>query len=508
MENSEFLSGVTKSVLYANPVDIESSKGGFNRLFKAKREGKFFIFKALKVEYRDNPRYESLLRKEFEIGFSLDSVHIARTYSFDTMEECGNVIVQEWVDGRTLSDYIGERRHSFAELKRVILQLCDALGYAHSKQVIHRDIKPQNILITYNGDNVKLIDFGLSDTDFHSELKEPAGSRRYASPELLSGEKIDNRSDIYSLGVVIDQMFGGKQPRKIFRITKKCCKYNRDDRYKNCQELSAELTSRSGFTFLYLLIALALLAAGVLVVQNNSATTSDIKDETAEEIVTEIEPVTENQIEVVAEVENQTEVVADDKIVSEPEDELELSLMVPTLDEENYPEKYIKLSNEYKSTISERSKHFYLSVDPLAPIPDFANDSVEYIAADRKSMDSVFNTELLRQSLGYRLIADQLIATELFAMYHRDYISKFFRSAENLLRLSEDEIADSIRRSAPKIVDNRSNELYGAERERADTEYQRSRKDSRKASVIPYILYRREQLGLPPLPQEFLNHYN
>lgn len=167
---------------------LHSSETGYNELYVIELEGRNFVLKTLKKEYRDNPLYESLLRKEFEIGYSLKDNNICDTYSFKRFDSLGNVIVQEYIDGRTLDKYIEEENHTYGELKDITLQLCQALDYAHKKQIIHRDIKPQNIIITYNGDNVKLIDFGLSDTDYHSGLKIPAGTLNYASPEQIRGE--------------------------------------------------------------------------------------------------------------------------------------------------------------------------------------------------------------------------------------------------------------------------------------------------------------------------------
>ena len=76
----------------------------------------------------------------------------------------------------------------------------------HKKGIVHRDLKPENIIITRQGDNVKLIDFGLADTESHTVLKQPAGTERYMSPEQMQTAEADARNDIYSLGVIMQQM--------------------------------------------------------------------------------------------------------------------------------------------------------------------------------------------------------------------------------------------------------------------------------------------------------------
>jgi len=187
---------------------IHDSETGFNVLYRGSKNGRFFVYKALKPEYRGNPLYEELLKKDFNIGFSLTHNGICQYYGMVTLPDIGSCIVMEWVDGCSLEHLLSKGRMEKALARKIISELCEAMDYMHRKQVIHRDLKPENILVTYNGQNVKVIDFGLSDADSYNAFKAPAGTRMYASPELLAGEQIDNRSDIYSLGVIINELCG------------------------------------------------------------------------------------------------------------------------------------------------------------------------------------------------------------------------------------------------------------------------------------------------------------
>ena len=184
---------------------IHTSKDGFNELYRICKSGRFFVYKALKKEYRGNPMYEDLLTKDFNIGFSLTHPGLCQYFAKISHPEIGNCIVMEWIDGCTLEELISSGHIDKMLAEKIICEICDALGYMHRRQVIHRDLKPENILITHNGQNVKIIDFGLSDADSFAAFKAPAGTRIYASPELLAGESIDNRSDIWSLGVIIGE---------------------------------------------------------------------------------------------------------------------------------------------------------------------------------------------------------------------------------------------------------------------------------------------------------------
>lgn len=182
---------------------IYSSEKGPSVLYRIQREGKFRVLKALKEEHRDAPFYRGLLRKEFEIGWELDHPGICKTLDFREEEGLGPCIEMEWVDGCTL-EALYARGAVSADLERQLFcELCDALSYIHHKQIYHRDLKPENILVTHKGSHVKLIDFGLSDSDTHATHKESAGTVVYAAPEVLRGEPADVRSDIFSLGRIL-----------------------------------------------------------------------------------------------------------------------------------------------------------------------------------------------------------------------------------------------------------------------------------------------------------------
>ena len=185
---------------------IHTSEEGFSELYRICKNGRFFVYKALKKEFRGNRIYEELLTKDFNIGFSLNHSGICQYFGKITHPEIGSCIVMEWVDGCTLEELIASGQIDRTLGRKIICEICDALEYMHRKQIIHRDLKPENILITHNGQNVKLIDFGLSDADSYDTFKAPAGTRMYASPELIAGEHIDNRSDIWSLGVIISEI--------------------------------------------------------------------------------------------------------------------------------------------------------------------------------------------------------------------------------------------------------------------------------------------------------------
>ena len=142
-----------------------------NTIYTAKRYGKRYLLKGISSEYQSLTDIRLLQEKEFSFGISLSHSNIAETYSLEDVQELGRCIVMEYVDGLTLAEWI-KTSPSRAQRERVLAQLLEVLEYIHSLQLVHHDLKSSNILITRNGQNVKLIDFGLSDTDSTSDSND------------------------------------------------------------------------------------------------------------------------------------------------------------------------------------------------------------------------------------------------------------------------------------------------------------------------------------------------
>ena len=238
---------------------VSSSESGYSEIWRVDRGGRFRVLKCLKPQFRGDPLYERLLLKEFDIGYSLNHENICEYYSFGSNPDLGNCIEMEWVDGRTLEEFLAEGKRERSVYNKVVGEICSALTYMHAKQVLHRDLKPTNILVTYNGDNVKLIDFGLSDADSSSVLKTPAGTAVFAAPEVRSGGKASVRSDLYSLGVVMSLF----HVRKYSPIVRKLLSVKPEGRYGSVAEvqkaLKSDMPAVAGIVFVLFIAFMALL---------------------------------------------------------------------------------------------------------------------------------------------------------------------------------------------------------------------------------------------------------
>ncbi|MBR4968003.1 MAG: serine/threonine protein kinase [Bacteroidaceae bacterium] len=205
------------------------------RLFRVSRSGRYFVIKTTKD---NSSRQRELLRREYELSLGCEHPHIVNIlfYEYDTL--VGEGIVMQYIDGCTLREYLAASPKK-AEKRRLFSELLSAVAYLHKRGVVHNDLKPENILVTNNGHSLKLIDFGLASDDAHYILRTPGCTYSYASPELRSGGKVDVRSDVYSLGVIMREMFGASA------IAKRCTAALPARRYANVEALQKAWSTRN-----------------------------------------------------------------------------------------------------------------------------------------------------------------------------------------------------------------------------------------------------------------------
>ena len=192
-------------------------EGGMAIVYKAKDRllNRYVAIKILRPEFTKDDQFIENFRKESQAAAGLSHPNIVNVY--DVGKE-GNInfIVMELIDGKPLSQLIEEKgKLNYKEAINITRQVASALSLAHKNQIIHRDVKPHNILITSSG-TAKLADFGIARAVSRASIEEGndkiMGSVHYFSPEQARGAYVDERSDIYSLGIVLYEMLTGKVP--------------------------------------------------------------------------------------------------------------------------------------------------------------------------------------------------------------------------------------------------------------------------------------------------------
>ena len=189
--------------------------GGMAVVYKARchRLNRLVAIKILKDEYSQDEEFRRRFHAEGQAVAMLSHPNIVQVYDVSSSDNA-DFIVMELIDGITLKQYMEKKGVlNWKETLHFAMQIAKALEHAHSRGIIHRDIKPHNVMVLKNG-SVKVTDFGIARVVSKSNTltKEALGSVHYISPEQAKGGRVDNRSDLYSLGVVMYEMMTGRPP--------------------------------------------------------------------------------------------------------------------------------------------------------------------------------------------------------------------------------------------------------------------------------------------------------
>jgi len=240
--------------LGAYRVVAELGSGGMGLVYRARREdGQFEKDVAIKVLYWGlyNESLAGRFQRERQLLAKLDHENITRLLDSGVSDEGLPYLVMELVDGVPVNAYCQKQALGLHAIALLLAEICDAVHYAHQNLVIHRDLKPGNILVRKD-DRPKLLDFGVAKW-LEDATVAPDGASgwapftpRYASPEQIRGGVITTATDVYSIGVILSELAGNARDADIQAIVRKATQPEPSDRYRSSAELGSDLRAYAG----------------------------------------------------------------------------------------------------------------------------------------------------------------------------------------------------------------------------------------------------------------------
>lgn len=287
MDASQFLANQPRF----EAIEQMETHGATCDTFRVKLYGKLHFLKRLKSEYAGDIRYQEALLKEFETGYRLEHPNLVRYLSLDK-----DGILMEYVDGETLSQQLAQNPDYFKQRKntdKLVRQLLSVLQYLHSHQVLHLDLKPDNILLTHINDDVKLIDLGFCYTDTFADTQ--GHTNAFAAPEQKAGGVVDVCSDIYAFGKILELL----PDHSIYnKVIARCTAEHPEDRYQSVEEILHAINHQRRY-FLWVAVIVfcaALLSVGLALLTYQKNEPAVIEKMVVDSVVTEQQDIRQQMV--------------------------------------------------------------------------------------------------------------------------------------------------------------------------------------------------------------------
>ncbi len=276
MESSQFTSQQSRF----ESIEQLDTQGATCDTFRVKLYGKLHFLKRLRPEYVGDIRYQEALRKEFETGYQLEHPNLVRYISLDA-----DSILMEYVDGETLTQRLATHPDYFKNRKnadRFVRQLLDAISYLHSHQVLHLDLKPDNILLTHIDDDVKLIDLGFCRSDAFVDTQGYTSG--FAAPEQFAGGMVDARTDIYAVGKILERL---PDHRIYNKVIARCTAIEPAERYQSIEEIRSDINRRQHYSrYVAAIVAIvAIVGVGIALLTHREQTAPVIQETPVDSVV-------------------------------------------------------------------------------------------------------------------------------------------------------------------------------------------------------------------------------
>ena len=251
---------------YTNLRLLHTSRYGNSRVYTATSNGKKVIVKALKAECANDAACKESLRQEYETTSMLDNKYIRKALDYVTIEGLGDCIIFDYIEGKSLAELVRVGTLSEKQVKSVLAEVCDALYYLHRNGIVHCNLNPDNIMVTAADCRAKLIDLGIPETKQDADRELLIKEMEFVAPEIIKGEDIDSRADIYSIGKIMEFIGERNISKQFGAIATHCTQFPKEQRFDSISEVRSAITK--GHSFVKLIIAAVVLAilAGLAVI--------------------------------------------------------------------------------------------------------------------------------------------------------------------------------------------------------------------------------------------------
>lgn len=251
---------------YTNLKLLHTSRYGNSRIFTANNNGKKVIVKALKEVCANDATCKESLRQEYETTSILDNKYIRKALDFVQIEGLGDCIIFEYIEGKSLAEHVRVGTLSEKQVKGVLAEVCDALYYLHRNGIVHCNLNPDNIMVTAADCRAKLIDLGIPETKQDADRELLIKEMEFAAPEIIKGEDIDSRADIYSIGKIMEFIGERNISKQFGTIATHCTQFSREQRFDSISDVRSAITKGHSFVKLIIAAVVLLILAGLAII--------------------------------------------------------------------------------------------------------------------------------------------------------------------------------------------------------------------------------------------------
>ena len=245
---------------------LHTSRYGNSRVFTANFNGKKVIVKTLKKECADDAACQASLKQEFETTSMLDNKYIRKALDFVHVEGLGISIIYEYIDGKSLAEHVRVGTLSEKQVKSVLTEVCDALYYLHRNGIVHCNLNPDNIMVTAADCRAKLIDLGVPETKQEADRELLIKEMEFVAPEIIKGEDMDSRADIYSIGKIMEFIGERNISKQFGAVATHCTQFSREQRFDSISDVRSAITKGHSFVKLIIVAVVLAILAGLAVI--------------------------------------------------------------------------------------------------------------------------------------------------------------------------------------------------------------------------------------------------